>query len=160
MLVEYGHAVIFCCLVFKGLKPLGDAVLVHRLSYLFVHIFTHREHAYPFEARDETDWMARNFFTGGVMPSDHTLLYFQRDLQVQAHWRVNGRHYQATANAWLERLDASKEPVLALFRTTYGADQALRRFVQWRVFFMACAELFGSGSGESWMVSHYLFEKP
>jgi cyclopropane-fatty-acyl-phospholipid synthase len=127
---------------------------------LFVHIFTHREHAYPFEARDETDWMARNFFTGGVMPSDHTLLYFQRDLQVQAHWRVNGRHYQATANAWLERLDASKEPVLALFRTTYGADQALRRFVQWRVFFMACAELFGSGSGESWMVSHYLFEKP
>jgi len=126
---------------------------------LFVHIFTHREHAYPFEVRDDTDWMARNFFTGGVMPSDHTLLYFQRDLRIQSHWRVNGRHYQATANAWLQRLDAGRKQVLALFRTTYGPDQALRHFVQWRVFFMACAELFGSGAGERWFVSHYLFEK-
>jgi cyclopropane-fatty-acyl-phospholipid synthase len=127
---------------------------------LFVHIFTHRDHAYPFEARHATDWMARNFFTGGVMPSDHTLLYFQRDLQVQCHWRVNGRHYEATANTWLQRLDAGKAAVLALFRDAYGAEEAPRRFVQWRVFFMACAELFGSGAGERWFVSHYLFTRP
>jgi cyclopropane-fatty-acyl-phospholipid synthase len=126
---------------------------------LFVHIFTHREHAYPFEVHDDTDWMARNFFTGGVMPSDHTLLYFQRDLRIQSHWRVNGRHYQTTANAWLQRLDAGREQLLALFRITYGSNQALKRFVQWRVFFMACAELFGFGGGERWFVSHYLFEK-
>ena len=127
---------------------------------LFVHIFTHRDHAYPFEARDESDWMARNFFTGGVMPSDSTLLYFQKDLHIQSHWRVNGRHYEATANAWLKRLDASKQVVLALFRETYGAEEAPGRFAQWRVFFMACAELFGSGRGEAWFVSHYLFAKP
>ena len=127
---------------------------------LFVHIFTHREYAYPFEVRDGSDWMARNFFTGGVMPSDHTLLYFQRDLRILAHWRVNGRHYQATAEAWLQRLDASRADVLELFRATYGRDQALRHFVQWRLFFMACAELFGSGDGERWFVSHYLFQKP
>lgn len=126
---------------------------------LFVHIFTHRDHAYPFEVRDESDWMARNFFTGGVMPSDHTLLYFQKDLHILSHWRVNGRHYEATANAWLQRLDAAKAQALALFRTVYGAKEALKRFVQWRVFFMACAELFGSGRGEQWFVSHYLFEK-
>jgi len=124
---------------------------------LFVHIFTHRDHAYPFEVRDESDWMARNFFTGGVMPSDHTLLYFQKDLDILSHWRVNGRHYEATANAWLRRLDAAKGPALDLFRETYGAQEALKRFVQWRVFFMACAELFGSGAGERWFVSHYLF---
>lgn len=127
---------------------------------LFVHIFTHRDHAYPFEVRDETDWMARHFFTGGVMPSDHTLLYFQKDLRIQSHWRVNGRHYEATANAWLRRLDAAKAPALALFREVYGAEEALKRLVQWRVFFMACAELFGSYGGEAWFVSHYLFEKP
>jgi cyclopropane-fatty-acyl-phospholipid synthase len=142
-------------------------LLLHRIASwlvpggkLFVHIFTHREHAYPFEVRDETDWMAKHFFTGGLMPSDHTLLYFQRDLSIQSHWRVNGRHYEATANAWLQRLDAGKEEALALFRETYGAEEALKRFVQWRVFFMACAELFGAGRGEKWFVSHYLFEKP
>jgi len=127
---------------------------------LFVHIFTHRDYAYPFEARDDNDWMARNFFTGGVMPSDHTLLYFQRDLRILSHWRVNGRHYQATAEAWLQRLDASRSAVLALFQDTYGPGQALKHFVQWRVFFMACAELFGSGGGERWFVSHYLFQRP
>ncbi len=126
---------------------------------LFVHIFTHRDHAYPFEVRDETDWMAKHFFTGGIMPSDHTLLYFQKDLHILSHWRVDGRHYEATANAWLQRLDAGKDTALALFQATYGTGEALRRLVQWRVFFMACAELFGSGRGEAWFVSHYLFEK-
>ena len=94
------------------------------------------------------------------MPSDSTLLYFQKDLHIQSHWRVNGRHYKATANAWLKRLDANKKVVLALFRETYRAEEAPGRFAQWRVFFMACAELFGSGRGEAWFVSHYLFEKP
>ena len=127
---------------------------------LFVHIFTHREHAYPFEIQGPSDWMARYFFTGGMMPSDHTLLYCQRDLRLASHWRVDGRHYEATANAWLQRLDAGRDQALALFRETCGPREAELRLVRWRVFFMACAELFGFARGGEWFVSHYLFKRP
>ena len=127
-------------------------------ALLFVHVFAHRTYAYPFEVRDSSDWMAQYFFTGGLMPSDDLLLYFQDDFLIREHWLVSGVHYQKTSEAWLQNLDKNRRAVMELFSSVYGHEEALRWVVRWRVFFMACAELFGYGGGSEWIVSHYLFE--
>lgn len=132
------------------LKPTGK---------LFVHIFTHKEYAYKFEVIDETDWMSKYFFTGGIMPSDDLLLYFNEHLSIEKHWHVNGTHYGKTSEAWLQNMDKNKTHILPLFEKTYGQDQALKWWVYWRIFYMACAELWKFNNGNEWLVSHYLFTK-
>jgi len=126
---------------------------------LFVHIFTHHRFAYTFEVRDDTDWMAKYFFTGGIMPSDDLLHYFQRHLRLADHWQVDGRHYQLTSEAWLQNMDARREELTPVLGQAYGDDQALKWRVYWRIFFMSCSELFGYRGGREWLVSHYLFER-
>ncbi len=126
---------------------------------LFVHIFSHRELAYPFECDGDNDWMARHFFTGGIMPSEGLLLHFQRDMSLIDQWRWSGRHYEKTSNAWLANLDARRSQVLPILGSVYGERNAVRWFHRWRLFFLACAELFAYGQGEDWGVSHYLFQR-
>jgi len=127
-------------------------------ALLFVHVFSHIRYAYPFEVSDASDWMAQHFFTGGLMPSDDLLLHFQDNFRIREHWRHSGTDYQKTSEAWLSNLDHHRKKALALFEEVYGRDNSLLWLVRWRVFFMACAELFGYAKGEQWMVSHYLFE--
>lgn len=127
---------------------------------LFVHIFTHRRYAYLFESEDPTDWMGRYFFSGGQMPSDHLLLYFQSHLVLRHHWRVSGVHYQKTSEAWLANMDRNKSEIVSIFQKHYGARETRKWWSYWRIFFLACSELWGYRHGNEWFVSHYLFEKP
>jgi cyclopropane-fatty-acyl-phospholipid synthase len=126
---------------------------------LFAHIFCHREQAYLFETEGDDNWMGRHFFTGGMMPADHLLAYFQDDLTLERQWRVDGQHYQRTSEAWLQQLDGHRAEILQLFSADLPRDQAALQVQRWRIFFMAVAELFGYRAGQEWWVSHYRFVK-
>ena len=132
------------------LKPAGK---------LFVHIFTHKDLAYKFEVKDESDWMSKYFFTGGIMPSDDLLLYFNKDMSIEKHRHVSGLHYAKTSEAWLVNMDKHKKEIMPIFENTYGKANAVKWWVYWRLFYMACAELWKYKNGEEWIVSHYLFNK-
>lgn len=140
--------------------------LLHRIctwlapdGRLFVHVFCNRELAYPYEVEGESNWMGRYFFTGGIMPSECLFLNYQRDLLLEEQWRLSGRHYQRTAEAWLVNLDANADLLRPVLAATYGASTAARWHQRWRMFFMACAELFGYDDGREWFVAHYTFRQ-
>ena len=125
---------------------------------LFVHIFCHRELMYPFETDGDDNWMGRYFFTGGLMPGFDTLSHFQQHLRLEEQWKVSGIHYQRTANHWLQNQDRHRAEVMRVLRAAYG-DEAPRWHQRWRMFWMACAELFGYAGGNEWLVGHYRFSK-
>ncbi len=122
----------------------------------FMHIFCHAFHAYEFVVRDQSDWMSRHFFSGGIMPSKTLPHHFQNHLTLVDEWFWSGRHYQQTAEAWLGRMSLHRDEVRRVFVDAYGRDAGLW-WMRWRVFFMACAELFGYANGRQWQVGHYLF---
>ena len=136
--------------VARWLKPDG---------LLFVHIFTHSTLSYHFVARDASDWMSRYFFTGGQMPAHDLLMGFQDDLKLEQDWKVDGTHYQRTAEDWLRNMDAHRAEIMPILAQTYGAGNAVKWWSYWRVFYLACAELWGYRGGREWLVSHYLFRR-
>ena len=123
---------------------------------LFIHIFSHRRYAYAFSSEGDSNWMGRYFFTGGIMPSNDLLLYFQKDLLLEQHWVLSGVHYQRTADAWLQMMDSQKGEILQTFRETYGKGADIW-FQRWRMFFLATSEVWGFRGGNEWLISHYLF---
>lgn len=132
------------------------AVLLRRIASwlsprgsLFVHVFAHRRYAYPFDDNGPSDWMAREFFTGGLMPSVGLFRHFQEDLVICDEWQLAGTHYAKTAEAWHQNLVAQRADIEELL--------GKRAYQRWRVFFLACAELFGFANGSEWLVAHYRF---
>jgi len=121
----------------------------------FLHVFCHRLLAYPYLDRGPADWMARHFFTGGIMPSADLPRRWDEHLEVAAQWPVGGLHYSRTLEAWLRRMDADRDALMPIFEATYG-EGAARWFARWRMFFMACSELFRFAGGEEWFVTHTL----
>lgn len=85
--------------------------------------------------------MSKYFFTGGTMPSDHLLHYFQKDVQLVDHWRVDGSHYQKTAEAWLDNLDAQQKAAIESLRKLYGSDAVPPGFI--------------AGGSSSWPVQNF-----
>jgi cyclopropane-fatty-acyl-phospholipid synthase len=130
------------------LKPNGQ---------LFVHIFCHRFACYLYEAKNESDWMTKNFFEGGIMPSEDIFSNFENDLKVVRSWKVNGTHYGLTSQKWLEKHDKNKSKIIPLFNQHYGDGKIW--FFRWRLFFLTCAKFFSINKGNDWYVTHYLLRK-
>lgn len=149
--------------MFEHMRNYG--VLFEKISHwlddngqFFMHIFVHRSTPYEFLDNGPGDWMSRHFFSGGIMPSDDLPLFFQEHLSIVRRWRWRGEHYANTSNAWLENMDRHRAEILPLLAETYGGDVA-KWWMRWRMFFMACAELFAYGDGQEWYVAHYLFAR-
>jgi cyclopropane-fatty-acyl-phospholipid synthase len=136
--------------VASWLKPKGK---------FFKHIFVHKNTPYAFEVKGDDDWMSQHFFSGGMMPSDDLPLYFQDDLKIIMRWRWEGTHYEKTSNAWLQNMDRNEKQITPILAETYGHHNVIMWRNRWRIFYMACAELFGYNNGQEWWVAHYLFEK-
>ena len=125
----------------------------------FQHVFCHRTTAYPYEDKGPGDWMSRYFFTGGMMPAADLPLRFARHLNVEKRWHWNGQHYARTCNAWLQKMDSNKQLIMPVLAECYGEADAALWWQRWRIFFMACAELFDYDEGQEWFVGHYLLSR-
>lgn len=125
----------------------------------FMHVFCHRSTPYEYIDKGPGDWMSRHFFSGGIMPSAGLPLRFTEHLNIVDRWHWNGLHYAETCNAWLENMDNNRAEIMTEFSDCYGEENASLWWQRWRIFFMACAELFDYDGGREWFVGHYLFQK-
>jgi cyclopropane-fatty-acyl-phospholipid synthase len=122
---------------------------------VFIHVFCHAREAYLFETEGADNWMGRHFFSGGIMPSYDLLPRLATGpLAMEEQWWIDGTHYRRTAAAWRENLEARRADVLPVLRAHYGGDAHVW-YHRWRMFFLACEELFGYAAGTEWGVGHY-----
>ncbi len=126
---------------------------------LFVHVFCHCKLPFTYEVKNSSDWMAKYFFTGGTMPSRDLFHFFNHDLRISKQWAVNGNHYRKTLEAWLKKMDGQKDIVMPILEEREGAEEKVKWWSYWRIFFMACAEFFAINGGNEYFVGHYLLEK-
>jgi cyclopropane-fatty-acyl-phospholipid synthase len=125
----------------------------------FMHVFCHRLVPYPFEEEGAGNWMGRYFFSGGMMPSADLAARCRGALREKQRWWWPGTHYQLTAEAWLANLDRQRDEAIAVLARAHGERHALLWLQRWRMFLLACSELFGYAEGSEWGVSHHLFAR-
>ena len=114
---------------------------------LFAHLFVHRDLLYPFETPGEDNGLGRHFFTGGLMPCRRHAAVVSADLRIEAMWSVPGNTLRAyrqplAAEPGRPKTGGDDSPA-----GVYGAELASLWFQRWRMFWMACAELFGYDRG-------------
>ncbi len=126
---------------------------------MFIHVFCHARHAYTYETAGTSNWMGRHFFTGGIMPSYDLMAEVRSPLTVARRWWMDGTHYQRTAEAWRLNLEGRRDDVMRVLREHYGGKAAATWYQRWRLFFLACEELFGYAGGTEWGVGHYLLSR-
>ena len=149
----FEHMKNYTTLLARISQMLGDG------GKLFVHIFSSMHFPHEYDAGNSRDWMARTFFTGGLMPTDDLLLHFQEDLVLEDHWRINGLHYARTLNTWFERMKSNQARILPVLSAAYGVSSRKKWWVNWKLFFLGCAETWNLDQGREYIVSHYLFSK-
>tara|TARA_A100001015_G_scaffold129715_1_gene143910 strand:+ start:486 stop:1535 length:1050 start_codon:yes stop_codon:yes gene_type:complete len=128
-------------------------------GYLMTHIFGHKKYCYPYSIENNKNWIAKHFFTGGIMPNEKIFSYFQTQLLLLKQWRINGIHYHKTCEQWIKRHYLSKNEIVSLFEEYYGKGNGVRKWHAWKIFFLSCSEIFRFKKGSEWMVFHYLFKK-
>lgn len=126
---------------------------------LFVHVFCHKQLPFTYEVKNNLDWMAKYFFSGGTMPSRDLFHFFNYDLRISHQWAINGKHYSKTLEAWLAKMDGQKEAIMPILEERDGPGEAIKWWAYWRIFFIACSEFFAINKGNEYFVAHYLFEK-
>jgi cyclopropane-fatty-acyl-phospholipid synthase len=129
-----------------------------REGRFFCHFFCHRDIPYLFRSASADDWMGHYFFRGGTMPSFSLPERINKDLVMEESWQVNGRHYSRTLDSWLVNLDERKDEIMPVLTDHYGPQNALLWFRRWRIFLLACSELFAYNRGDEWFVAHYLMK--
>lgn len=125
----------------------------------FMHVFTHAKAPYLFEVQDANDWMSEYFFSGGMMPSLDLAPRVTSDLRLEEQWTISGDHYRKTSDAWLANMTQNRTRVMEILESTYGKHQSRLWWHRWRIFFLACSELFGYDQGRTWPIGHYRFCK-
>jgi len=139
--------------VSKWLKP--------ETGLLFIHVFCHRNYPYQFKVKssNNADWMAKNYFTGGSMPSYDTFLFFQRNLRIQNTWMMNGTHYSKTLEAWLQLMKDKESEISKIFAKEYGQNEVQKQLNNWKLFYIMSSEAFAYNKGNDWCVAHYTFKR-
>jgi cyclopropane-fatty-acyl-phospholipid synthase len=124
---------------------------------MLLDYFVHKSRAYTYE---KTTWMGKYFFSGGIMPSYDLLSNLDetigKTLEIEAAYKVNGRHYAKSSEAWLKLFYEEKDRIREIMDQVYGEEQAKIWQNRWRIYYLSLAEFFAMREGTEWFSTQYV----